>query len=456
MPEISIITPWLDHPEFIADYERAVFAPGIEVIIVDNGSASAPAAAILEMVGRLGGKYLRNEENRWFSAANNQGLAAATGRIVLFMNNDISAESGWLERVRAEVGPDGLFGPTLKQKQIEQWQIDYLEGWCIAAQRVVWDKLGGWNDRAFRMPYWEDVELCWRASRNGISLNRADWPVMHKVNGTSDTISAIGLGIEQNRRMFLSLMRGESPVTAGPPQTDVATKLEPLERYRETGRLPDAERDYRRAVEREPTRADLRMSYGIVLACCGRQESALECFAQAMTLDPAVEADAYREMGIVYDSLHRFEEAIRAFGEVVGRKPRSPVAHCNLAASLTRAGRPAQAVAAARTAVALHEPFGPAHAELAHALFEAGDPAQAEHSAKAALRYEPNSLTAWYVLGLVNKTMGRKAEAIAALSRALQIQPQNEAATALLRELHAQHPIPQSTATRSAGGPATT
>src|SRR3569832_1022284 len=98
-PDISIITPWLDHTHFIEDYERAVAAPGVEVIVIDNGSSESHATALREMIDRLNGKYLRNEENRWFSAANNQGLAVASGGIVIFLNNDIAADPGGLDLV---------------------------------------------------------------------------------------------------------------------------------------------------------------------------------------------------------------------------------------------------------------------------------------------------------------------------------------------------------------------
>src|SRR5437764_11680548 len=119
-PQVSIITPWLDHPEFIEDYERAMQGGGVEVIIIDNASASANALLLQQMVQRLGGKYVRNEENRWFSAANNQGLAAASGDIILFLNNDIAATPGWLDAVRADVGGGALWGPTLRTRKIEQ------------------------------------------------------------------------------------------------------------------------------------------------------------------------------------------------------------------------------------------------------------------------------------------------------------------------------------------------
>src|SRR5258708_6109180 len=141
MPDLSIVTPWLDHPEFIEDYENAVRAVDVEVIVIDNGSSTTNAALIHAMTDRLGGKYIRNEENRWFSAANNQGLAASTAPIILFLNNDISAPSGWLDQVRRDVDETAIFGPMIRQEQVNQSTLDYIEGSCIAATREVWNRL---------------------------------------------------------------------------------------------------------------------------------------------------------------------------------------------------------------------------------------------------------------------------------------------------------------------------
>ena len=49
-PVVSIITPWLDHPEFVEDFERTVRHPGVEVIVIDNGSSATNARLIRQMV----------------------------------------------------------------------------------------------------------------------------------------------------------------------------------------------------------------------------------------------------------------------------------------------------------------------------------------------------------------------------------------------------------------------
>jgi GT2 family glycosyltransferase len=58
--------------------------PDVELIAVDNGSADGTPALLEPHVTRL----IRNDGNRGFSAAANQGIAAARGELVLLVNPD--------------------------------------------------------------------------------------------------------------------------------------------------------------------------------------------------------------------------------------------------------------------------------------------------------------------------------------------------------------------------------
>jgi GT2 family glycosyltransferase len=175
---VSIITPWLDHSELCQVYERGV--QGAEVIVIDNGSQPEHAAKIAAMLERLSGKYIRNEDNRFFAPANNQGLQVATGEIVLFLNNDVELRAGFLEQVKRDVKHGGLYGPSKGNRYGE----DYIEGWCIAGMRDDWSMLNGWPEDMPGM-YWEDNVLCFRAKRQGMTLHRTSWPAWHYSNYTS-------------------------------------------------------------------------------------------------------------------------------------------------------------------------------------------------------------------------------------------------------------------------------
>ena len=58
-----------------------------EVVLVDNGSSDGSRGLFDEWMGRK--KLVSNLQNQSFSAANNQGVRAASGELVLLANNDI-------------------------------------------------------------------------------------------------------------------------------------------------------------------------------------------------------------------------------------------------------------------------------------------------------------------------------------------------------------------------------
>lgn len=185
-------------------YERGLC--GAQVVIVDNGSEPKHAALIEQMARRMGGEYIRNETNAGFSEANNQGLAHAAGRIVVFMNNDVECSPGFLDRVTNDVKPGALYGPSLLAKH--GW--DYLEGWCIAGMRDDWLRIGGWDDQYYQGLYWEDNDLCFRAQYAGLRLVKTIWPVWHFNNYTSDKLPGAKMYSGENERRFIERIKSWS------------------------------------------------------------------------------------------------------------------------------------------------------------------------------------------------------------------------------------------------------
>lgn len=194
---ISIVTPWLNAAALIPIYERSV--RGAQVIVIDNGSDHHDAVALTEMVGRLGGKLIRNETNLGYSRANNQGLAAAAGDIVVCLNNDVECRPGWLEQVEQDVKAGGFYGPSLLAKH--GWQ--YIEGYCIAAKLKTWRSIAGWDDTYYAGLYWEDNDLCARAVHAGLGLFRTYWPIYHFNNYTSNRLPGAKDSSAENERRFL-------------------------------------------------------------------------------------------------------------------------------------------------------------------------------------------------------------------------------------------------------------
>lgn len=212
MPSISIVTPWHGETgDLLADFYQAVQGSA-QVVVVDNACPNATATALSEMTAHLCGEYVRNEENRGFAAANNQGYAKATGDIVVFLNSDVAPAGPWLAQVASQVKDGSLYGPSLQVQLVAGRHIPYLEGWCVAATRKTWERLdqggdyvgwhGPWDQEAFPGPYWEDNDLCLRALQAGIGLVHTTWPIQHKGGRTAGPIVRHAESFARNEGVF--------------------------------------------------------------------------------------------------------------------------------------------------------------------------------------------------------------------------------------------------------------
>lgn len=204
MTTVSIVTPWHNTPELCGTYAPSV--AGAQVVIVDNASQPEAAQLLRTMTDSLGGVYLRNEVNRKFSPANNQGYAYTTGEIVVFLNSDIAAPPVWIEQVRRDVLPDALYGPSLLHRMVDGWVLPYLEGFCIAATRGTWERIGLWPDNLPGL-YWDDNIVCFRAMQAGVKLLRTDWPVVHFSNYTSQRTPGAYGESAGNYEIFADMVR---------------------------------------------------------------------------------------------------------------------------------------------------------------------------------------------------------------------------------------------------------
>jgi GT2 family glycosyltransferase len=218
---ISIVTPFLNGLDLLADYEAATL--GAELVLIDNGS-DEPTREALSTLPPERGRVIRNESNIGFAAANNQGYAQATGDIIIFLNSDIAGDPSWLKLVADDVQDGALYGPSLNVQLVYGLRVPYIEGWCIAATRTTWERLtwenkhhtiigntpdqdrfgrlGPWDQHAYPGPYWEDNDLCLRALEMDISLTQTQWPIQHKGGRSAGPLVKHGDTFERNRATF--------------------------------------------------------------------------------------------------------------------------------------------------------------------------------------------------------------------------------------------------------------
>lgn len=115
-PLISVIVPTYDRPWPLAACLRALIAQDYpaeryEVIIVDDGSPTSPAALIAELGDRVAVRLI-SQTRRGPAAARNAGAAAARGQILAFTDDDCRPHTGWLRALRGRLAaaPNALVG----------------------------------------------------------------------------------------------------------------------------------------------------------------------------------------------------------------------------------------------------------------------------------------------------------------------------------------------------------
>lgn len=195
----SVIIPFRDgltYTRQCLERLRAHTRSPYEILLVDNGSRTPATALARKHRARL----IRNPENLGFAKAVNQGMRAAKGRYLLWLNNDVLVTPGWLEGLvaAAESSPDiAAVGPCTNHaagfqhvpdpragdlkgllRFSQGWALRHrgrvrkvhrLIGFCLLLKREVLDRVGLLDERFFP-GYYEDYDYSLRLRQAGYSL----------------------------------------------------------------------------------------------------------------------------------------------------------------------------------------------------------------------------------------------------------------------------------------------
>jgi serine/threonine-protein kinase len=173
---------------------------------------------------------------------------------------------------------------------------------------------------------------------------------------------------------------------------------------------PEAERDFRRALELNPGDMEAHRMYSAYLSAMGRGEEALAEARRAQELDP-LSIPAQVTAGWTFYYARRYDQAVEQCGKMVDREPDFANAHDCLGLSYLAKKMYEKAIAECQRAVNLSGNDLNRAVGLARAQALAGNQAAArkalnELSARARRSYVPASLFAQIHLGLGEKKQG--------------------------------------------------
>lgn len=156
----------------------------------------------------------------------------------------------------------------------------------------------------------------------------------------------------------------------------------------------------------------------------------------------ALRADAFGawdNLGLALLQRGELVEAKRCFRTSIRLNPGNPIPHSGLGQLYRVQGALPKSAASLREALRIAPRSGAAHAQLALTLRALDQSAAAIVHARAATEINPNAADAWHTLGELLQTQADFDAALAALQRALQLQPSAEtwcALGALMEELN--------------------
>ena len=187
-PRVSVVVCSHDGSRTIRDCcegLRELDYPDFEVIVVDDGSTDSTAAVAEEH----GFRVIRTP-HRGLSSARNTGLAAATGEIVAYLDDDARPDPDWLSHLAesfARSAHVGVGGPNLSPAGdgpvaqcvarspgnpthvlLTDEEAEHLPGCNMAFRRRALEAIGGFDPRFRRAG--DDVDVCWRLRELGWTL----------------------------------------------------------------------------------------------------------------------------------------------------------------------------------------------------------------------------------------------------------------------------------------------
>lgn len=205
-----------------------------ELIVIDNGSTDGSVEMIKNYINKSSRQFVKirdnsgkiilieNKENLGFSKAVNLGIKKSTGELILLLNSDTVIQKDFFKNLlnfENKVSPS-IIGvkfldpdkdpqpsvfhlPTVRRAMEEFWfgktgsytkylpiindyiEVEAVSGGGMLIPKIIIDKIGLLDERYFF--YFEDLEYCRRAKKNGYKVYYYSGSQLIHVHGASGT-----------------------------------------------------------------------------------------------------------------------------------------------------------------------------------------------------------------------------------------------------------------------------
>jgi len=193
--KLSVIIPVMDQAEITEQCILAVRenTRDYEIIVVDNGSEPAYKAPFTECPFTV----IRNDENKGFPVAINQGIRAAQGDVIVLLNNDCIVVPQWADKLLAAMDEFSIVAPVtnycagMQRVQVSEYQsieelnksadewaqnfsgevqpVNWVIGFCMAFRKSLYDELGEFDESLWPCSG-EEIDFCLKARAEGYKV----------------------------------------------------------------------------------------------------------------------------------------------------------------------------------------------------------------------------------------------------------------------------------------------
>ncbi|MDH5358248.1 MAG: tetratricopeptide repeat protein [Gammaproteobacteria bacterium] len=198
-------------------------------------------------------------------------------------------------------------------------------------------------------------------------------------------------------------------------------EIQPVLQALNSGQLEMAESTAKTLLKQFPKSFVLYNLYGNALAGQNKFKDAVMAFRKAIDIDPTV-AEIHFNVGILLTNLNRTDEAITSYKKAVSLKPSLTDAHYNLGTALQEQGKFEYAAKSYQKAVDCEPGFFEALVNLGVVLQEQGRLAESIDTYKRALTIQQDAKV-YFNMGTALKNEGKLEEAIDSYNQALAIEP---------------------------------